>query len=162
MQVTITLPDGSARSYPGPVTGDEIAASIGPGLAKAAVVIRVDGALKDLTAPIERDAKIAIVTRDSPDALEVLRHDAAHVLAEAAKELYPDVQVTFGPATETGFYYDFARDAPFTPDDLARLEARMHEIVQRDERITREVWSRDDAVAFFKSIGEKYKAEWIG
>jgi threonyl-tRNA synthetase len=144
------------------VTGGEIAASIGPGLAKAAVVIRVDGALKDLTAPIERDAKIAIVTRDSAEALELLRHDAAHVLAEAAKELYPDVQVTFGPATETGFYYDFARDAPFTPDDLAKLEARMREIVQRDEKITREVWSRDDAVAFFKSIGEKYKAEWIG
>ncbi len=162
MQVTITLPDGSTRSYPGPVTGGEIAASIGPGLAKAAVVIRVDGALKDLTAPIERDAKIAIVTRDSAKALELLRHDAAHVLAEAAKELYPDVQVTFGPATETGFYYDFARDAPFTPDDLAKLEARMREIVQRDEKITREVWSRDDAVAFFKSIGENYKAEWIG
>jgi threonyl-tRNA synthetase len=162
MQVTITLPDGSIRSYPGPVTGGEIAASIGAGLAKAAVVIRVDGELKDLAAPIERDAKIAIVTRDLPEALEVLRHDAAHVLAEAAKELYPDVQVTFGPATETGFYYDFARDAPFTPDDLAKLEARMHEIVQRDEKITREVWSRDEAVAFFKSIGETYKAEWIG
>src|SRR5260370_8579443 len=159
MQVTIPLPDGSPRSYPGPVTGGEIAASIGPGLAKAAVVIRVDGALKDLTAPIERDAKIAIVTRDSAEALELLRHDAAHVLAEAAKELYPDVQVTFGPATETGFYYDFARDAPFTPDDLAKLEARMREIVQRDEKITREAWSRDEAVAFFKSIGEKYKAE---
>jgi threonyl-tRNA synthetase len=162
MQVTISLPDGSTRSYPGPVTGGEIAASIGAGLAKAAVAIRVDGELKDLTAPIKRDAKIAIVTRDLPEALEVLRHDAAHVLAEAAKELYPDVQVTFGPATETGFYYDFARDAPFTPDDLAKLEARMREIVQRDEKITREVWSRDEAVAFFKSIGEKYKAEWIG
>src|SRR5712692_7811277 len=161
MQVTITLPDGSTRSYPGPVTGGEIAASIGPGLAKAAVVIRVDGALKDLTAPIERDAKIAIVTRDSAEALELLRHDAAHVLAEAAKELYPDVQVTFGPATETGFYYDFARDHPFTPEDLARLERRMHEIVDRDEPITREVWSRDDAVRFFRSIGETYKAEWI-
>src|SRR6266404_2387574 len=162
MQVTITLPDGSTRIYPAPVTGGEIAASIGAGLAKAAVAVRVDGELKDLTAPIERDAKIAIVTRDSAEALELLRHDAAHVLAEAAKELYPDVQVTFGPATETGFYYDFARDAPFTPDDLAKLEARMHEIVQRDEAITREVWSRDQAVAFFKSIGEKYKAEWIG
>src|SRR5260370_2330917 len=162
MQVTITLPDGSIRSYPGPVTGGEIAASIGAGLAKAAVVIRVDGALRDFTAPTERDARIPIVTRDVPEALEVLRHDAAHVLAEAAKELYPDVQVTFGPATETGFYYDFARDAPFTPEDLAKLEARMREIVQRDEKITREVWSRDEAVAFFKSIGEKYKAQWIG
>src|SRR5216683_6577319 len=162
MTVTITLPDGATRSYPGPVTGAEIAASIGPGLAKAAIVMRVDGELKDLSAPIASNAKIAIVTRDSPEALEVLRHDAAHVLAEAAKELYPDVQVTFGPATDTGFYYDFARDAPFTPDDLAKLEARMREIVQRDEKITREVWSRDQAVDFFKSIGEKYKAEWIG
>ncbi|HEX3499074.1 MAG TPA: threonine--tRNA ligase [Stellaceae bacterium] len=162
MTVTITLPDGATRSYPGPITGAEIAASIGPGLAKAAIVMRVDGELKDLSAPIAGDARIAIVTRDSPEALEVLRHDAAHVLAEAAKELYPDVQVTFGPATENGFYYDFARDEPFTPDDLAKLEARMREIVQRDETITREVWSRDEAVAFFKSIGEKYKAEWIG
>src|SRR5437660_5143849 len=142
MQVTITLPDGKTRSYPGPVTGNEIAASIGPGLAKAAIVVKVDGALKDLSAPIAADSRVAVVTRESPDALEVLRHDAAHVLAEAAKELYPDVQVTFGPATETGFYYDFARETPFTPDDLAKLEARMREIVARDEPITREVWSR--------------------
>src|SRR5947209_20119953 len=141
MSVTITLPDGATRSYPGPVTGAEIAASIGPGLAKAAIVMRVDGELKDLSAPIESDARIAIITRDSPEALEVLRHDAAHVLAEAAKELYPDVQVTFGPATETGFYYDFARAAPFTPEDLEKLEARMREIVARDEPITREVWT---------------------
>src|SRR5258708_978358 len=162
MQVTITLPDGSTRIYPAPVTGGEIAASIGAGLAKAAVVVRVDGELKDLSAPIERDARVAIVTRDQPEALEVLRHDAAHVLAEAAKELYPDVQVTFGPATETGFYYDFARPTPFTPDDLEKLEARMREIVARDEPITRTVWSRDEAVAYFKSIGETYKAEWIG
>ena len=161
MQVTITLPDGKTRAYPGPVTGSEIAASIGPGLAKAAIVMRVDGALKDLSATVASDARIAIVTRDSPEALEVLRHDAAHVLAEAAKELYPDVQVTFGPATETGFYYDFARPTPFTPEDLEKLEARMREIVKRDEPITREVWSRDEAVTFFKSIGEAYKAEWI-
>ncbi len=138
--VTLTLPDGKQRSFPGPVTGAELAAAIGPGLAKAAAVIRVDGKLRDLSAPIDRDADVAIITRDSPEALEVLRHDAAHVLAEAAKELYPDVQVTFGPATESGFYYDFARDEPFTPEDLAKLEARMHEIVERDEPITREVW----------------------
>jgi threonyl-tRNA synthetase len=161
MQVTITLPDGKTRAYPGPVTGGEIAASIGPGLAKAAIVVRVDGALKDLSAPIATDSRVAIVTRDQPEALEVLRHDAAHVLAEAAKELYPDVQVTFGPATETGFYYDFARPTPFTPEDLAKLEARMHEIVARDEPIARAVWSRDQAVSYFTSIGEKYKAEWI-
>src|SRR6266481_5499202 len=133
MQVIITLPDGKTRTYPGPVTGGEIASSIGPGLAKAAVAIMIDGALKDLSAPIAADSRIAIVTRDSPEALEVLRHDAAHVLAEAAKELYPAVQVTFGPSTETGFYYDFARETPFTPEDLAKLEARMREIVARDE-----------------------------
>src|SRR6266849_10637123 len=161
MPVTITLPDGATRTYAAPVSGAEIAASISPGLAKAAVVMRVDGVLKDLSAPIESDAKIAIVTRDSPEALELLRHDAAHVPAEAAKELYPDVQVTFGPATETGFYYDFARDAPFTPEDLAKLEARMREIVQRDDKITREVWSRDEAVAFFKWIGEIPRDEAI-
>jgi len=160
-QVRITLPDGSVRTFPGPVTGAELAKSIGPGLAKAAVAIKLDGEAKDLATRIDRDAKAQIVTRSSADALEILRHDAAHVLAEAAKELYPDVQVTFGPATETGFYYDFARDEPFTPEDLAKLESRMHEIVDRDEPVTREVWERDAAVRFFDGIGEKYKAEWI-
>jgi len=159
--VAITLPDGSVRTFPGPVTGTELAKAIGPGLAKAAVAIKLDGEAKDLATLIDRDAKAQIVTRSSADALEILRHDAAHVLAEAAKELYPDVQVTFGPATETGFYYDFARDQPFTPEDLAKLEQRMHEIVDRDEPLTREVWERDDAVRFFDGIGEKYKAEWI-
>jgi threonyl-tRNA synthetase len=159
--VAVTLPDGSVRKFPGPVSGAELAKAIGPGLAKAALALKVDGAAKDLAAVIDHDAKVAIVTRTSPEALELLRHDAAHVMAEAAKELFPDVQVTFGPATETGFYYDFARDHPFTPEDLVKLEQRMHEIVDRDEAITREVWSRDDAVRFFKSIGEKYKAEWI-
>ena len=160
--VTVTLPDGKTLTFPGPVTGGEIAAAIGQGLARAALVLRVDGALKDLGTTLVRDARVAVITREAPDALDVLRHDAAHVLAEAAKELYPDVQVTFGPATETGFYYDFARAAPFTPEDLERLEARMHEIVTRDEPITREVLSRDAAVAFFRSVGESYKAEWIG
>jgi threonyl-tRNA synthetase len=159
--VAVTLPDGSVRKFPGPVSGAELAKAIGPGLAKAALALKVDGSAKDLAAVIDHDSKVAIVTRTSPEALELLRHDAAHVMAEAAKELFPDVQVTFGPATETGFYYDFARDHPFTPDDLAKLEQRMHEIVDRDEVITREVWSRDDAVSFFRSIGEKYKAEWI-
>ena len=160
-QVRITLPDGSVRSFPGPVTGAELAKSIGPGLAKAAVAIKLDGEGKDLATRIEHDARVQIVTRSSADALEILRHDAAHVLAEAAKELYPDVQVTFGPATETGFYYDFARDHPFTPEDLVKLEQRMHEIVDRDEPVTREVWERDEAVRFFEGIGETYKAEWI-
>src|SRR5579864_6447242 len=160
--VAVTLPDGSVRTFPGPVSGAELAKSIGPGLAKAALALRVNGSAKDLTAVIDRDAKVAIVTRTSPEALELLRHDAAHVMAEAAKELFPDVQVTFGPATETGFYYDFARPTPFTPEDLEKLEKRMHDIVDRDEKITRTVWSRDEAVRYFTSIGETYKAEWIG
>ncbi len=159
--VAVTLPDGSVRRFPAPVTGGEIAASIGPGLAKAAVAIKVDGAAKDLATRIDRDAKISILTRDAPEALEIIRHDAAHVLAEAVKELYPETQVTFGPATDTGFYYDFARDTPFTPEDLARIETRMHEIVDRDEAVSREVWERDQAAEFFAELGEKYKAEWI-
>jgi threonyl-tRNA synthetase len=157
----ITLPDGAQRAFDHPVSGAELAAAIGPGLAKAALALKVDGELKDLATRLDRDAKVAIVTRKSPEALELLRHDAAHVLAEAAKELYPDVQVTFGPATEEGFYYDFAREAPFTPEDLAALEQRMHEIVERDEPIAREVWDRDAAIRYFQEIGEKYKAEHI-
>ncbi len=143
------------------ITGGEIAASIGPGLAKAAVAVKLDGESKDLTRPIEQDAKLAILTRDAPEAVEIIRHDAAHVMAEAVKELYPETQVTFGPATETGFYYDFARATPFTPEDLVKIEERMHEIVDRDEKITREEWERDRAVEFFAELGEKYKAEWI-
>ena len=160
--VSITLPDGSVKQFEGPVTGADVAASIGAGLAKAALAIKINGDVKDLASTITTDSKIEIVTTKHPDALELLRHDAAHVLAEAAKELYPDVQVTFGPATETGFYYDFARAEPFTPEDLETLEAKMREIVERNETITRDVWSRDQAVAYFDSIGEKYKAEHIG
>ena len=159
--IAITLPDGKVRRFPGPVTGAEIAAAIGPGLAKAALAMKVDGVVKDLAARLDHDARVAIITRDSPESLEILRHDAAHVMAEAVKELYPETQVTFGPATDTGFYYDFARDQPFTPEDLEKIEKRMHEIVDRDEPIAREEWERDRAVAFFDSIGEKYKAEWI-
>jgi threonyl-tRNA synthetase len=160
--VAITLPDASVRDFDGPVTGLEIAQSIGPGLAKDALAIKVDGALWDLTRDIEEDAGIEIVTRGHADALDLLRHDAAHVLAQAAQELYPGTQITFGPATETGFYYDFVRDVPFTPEDLEKIEARMHEIVERDEPISREVWDRDAAVAYFEKAGEAYKAEWIG
>src|SRR5258705_1903895 len=159
--VAVTLPDGKRREFDGPVTGADIAAAIGPGLAKAAIALRVDSRLRDLATVIDHDAAIAIITRDTPEGLEILRHDAAHVMAEAVKELYPDTQVTFGPATETGFYYDFARSDPFTPEDLERIEARMREIVRRDETITREVWDRDAAVAFFRDIGESYKAEYI-
>ncbi len=160
--VAITLPDGSVRDFDGPVTGTEIAQSIGPRLAKDALAIKVNGALRDLARTIETDAAIEIVTRGHPDALDLLRHDAAHVLAQAAQEVYPGTQITFGPATETGFYYDFVRDEPFTPDDLERIETRMHEIVDRDEPISREVWDRDRAIAFFREAGESFKAEWIG
>jgi len=160
--LAVTLPDGSRRDFPHPVTGNEIAAAIGPGLAKAAIAIRVDGEPRDLAMVVDHDAAVAIITRDMPDGLEILRHDAAHVMAEAVKELYPNTQVTFGPATETGFYYDFARGEPFTPDDLEKIEARMREIVRRDETITREVWNRDAAISFFRDLGENYKAEYIG
>ncbi|HEU0216853.1 MAG TPA: threonine--tRNA ligase [Stellaceae bacterium] len=159
--VVVTLPDGKTREFPAPVTGAALAASIGPGLAKAAIALKLDGRPRDLATVIDHDVKAAIITRDQPDGLEILRHDAAHVMAEAVKELYPETQVTFGPATENGFYYDFARDTPFTPEDLEKIEARMREIVQRNEVITREVWERDQAVAFFAGLGEKYKAEWI-
>jgi len=157
----ITLPDGSTRQYDAATSGAEIAASIGKGLARAAVAVRVDGELYDLTRDIDTDVAIEIVTRDSDDGLELLRHDAAHVLAEAVKELWPDTQVTIGPAIENGFYYDFAREEPFTDADLEVIEARMKDIVDRDESIEREVWDRDKAVEFFRGIGEAYKAEII-
>jgi threonyl-tRNA synthetase len=157
----ITLPDGSARQFDAATCGAEIAASIGKSLARDAVAVRVDGQMYDLTREIESDATVEIVTRDSDDGLELLRHDAAHVLAEAVKELWPDTQVTIGPAIENGFYYDFAREAPFTEEDLAVIEKRMQEIVDRDEGIEREVWNRDAAVDFFRGIGEEYKAEII-
>jgi threonyl-tRNA synthetase len=157
----ITLPDGSTRDYPEPVTGLEIAASIGARLEKDAVALRVDGELVDLSLELRESASVEIVTRTSEAGLEILRHDAAHVMAEAVKELYPDTQVTIGPAIEDGFYYDFAREEPFTPEDLERIEARMREIVARDEAITRELWDRDEAVSFFGDQGEKYKAEII-
>jgi threonyl-tRNA synthetase len=158
---TITLPDGSKRTFAEPVDGSAVARSIGTRLERDAVAVRVNGKLKDLSAPIEDDANIEVVTRTSKDGLEVLRHDAAHVMAEAVKELYPETQVTIGPAIENGFYYDFARKEAFTPEDLERIEKRMHEIVARDEKIVREVWDRDRAIEFFKAQGEAYKAEII-
>jgi threonyl-tRNA synthetase len=159
--VAITLPDGSVRRYDNPVTGADVAADIGPGLAKAALAVRVNGEMKDLLLPLTEDVNLSIVTRKDPDALELLRHDAAHVLAEAVQELFPGTQVTIGPAIENGFYYDFARKEPFSTDDFEKIEAKMREIVDRDEKIVREVWDRDKAVAHFKSIGEHYKAELI-
>jgi threonyl-tRNA synthetase len=157
----ITLPDGSEKQFDAATRGADIAASIGKSLTRDAVAVRVDGELWDLTRDIEDDVAVEIVTRASDDGLEVLRHDAAHALAEAVKELWPDTQVTIGPAIENGFYYDFSREEPFTENDLEVIEARMKEIVDRDEAIQREVWKRDEAVEFFRGIGEEYKAEII-
>jgi threonyl-tRNA synthetase len=159
--VAITLPDGSVRRYDRPVTGADVAADIGPGLAKAALAVRINGDMKDLLTPLTADVNLSIVTKKDADALELLRHDAAHVMAEAVQELYPGTQVTIGPAIENGFYYDFARDEPFTTADLEKIETRMREIVDRDEPIRREVWDRNVAIKHFQSIGEKYKAEII-
>jgi threonyl-tRNA synthetase len=159
--VLITLPDGSRREYPTGITGAEVARDIGAGLAKAALAIRIDGTMRDLATILDRDAAVSIVTPKDDDALELLRHDAAHVMAEAVQELYPGTQVTIGPAIDNGFYYDFARENPFTPEDLDRIEARMREIVARDEPITCEVWDRERAIAHFQAIGERYKAEMI-
>jgi threonyl-tRNA synthetase len=159
--LSITLPDGSKREFEHPVTVAEVASSIGAGLAKAALAGRVDGRLVDTSHRIEADASLAIVTARDEDALELVRHDAAHVMAQAVQELYPGTQVTIGPAIEDGFYYDFARSEPFTPEDLERIEARMHEIVARDLPIVREVMSRDEARTAFAAIGENYKVEII-
>ncbi len=157
----ITLPDGSTRAFSEAVDGLAVARSIGSRLARDAVAVRVDGELRDLTAPLVNDASLEIIVRDSADGLEILRHDAAHLMAEAVTELYPGTQVTIGPAIEDGFYYDFSREDPFTPDDLERIEQRMREIVERDEAVTREVWDRDEAIGFFTNLGEHYKAEII-
>jgi threonyl-tRNA synthetase len=159
--VAITLPDGSVREFDGPVTGLEVAAAIGPRLAKDALAIKIGPDLKDLSTEIDRDAPVEIVTRGHDEAMALLRHDCAHVMAEAVQELYSDTQVTFGPATESGFFYDFARAEPFTLDDLEKIEQRMHEIVDRDEAIAREIWERDTAIRFFEDHGETYKSEHI-
>ncbi|MDG2270113.1 MAG: TGS domain-containing protein, partial [Alphaproteobacteria bacterium] len=153
-QITITLPDGSARTHARGVTGAEIAADIGPGLAKAALAVKVDGEIRDLARPIESDAALALITIKDDDALELIRHDAAHVLAEAVQEIFPGTQITFGPATEDGFYYDFHREEPFSTEDFETIEKKMEEIVGRDEEIIREVWSQDQVREFFVEQGE--------
>ena len=157
----ITLPDGSVRSFEQAVTVAEVAASIGAGLAKAALAGRVDGKMVDLSHRIETDAALAIVTDKGADGLEVIRHSTAHLLAHAVKELFPDAQVTIGPVIDNGFYYDFSYTRPFTPEDITAIETRMNEIAKRDIPVSREVWAREKAVAFFKGIGEHYKAEII-
>ena len=157
----ITLPDGSARRFDGPVTGTTIAAAIGPGLAKAALAMRVDGKLSDLSLEIDHDAAVVFVTRKDDLALEMIRHDTAHVLAEAVQELFPGTQVTIGPSIENGFYYDFARNEPFKPEDFPAIEAKMREIIARNAPFVRSVIDREEAIAFFEAKGEKYKAQLI-
>jgi threonyl-tRNA synthetase len=157
----ITLPDGSVRRFDGPVTGAELAAAIGPGLAKAAVAMSVDGVLSDLAAVLDRDAAVRFVTRKDPEALELIRHDAAHVLAEAVQDLFPGTQVTIGPPIENGFYYDFSRNEPFTPEDFPAIEARMREIIARNAAFTCEPVDRADAIELFKRKGERFKVELI-
>jgi len=158
----IRLPDGSSKSFPGPVTVAEIAQAIGPGLARAALAGKVNGKLVDTSYRVESDAELAIVTPKSPEGLDILRHSTSHLMAQAVQELFPGAQVTIGPVIENGFYYDFSYKRPFTPEDLAAIEKRMHEIAGKNLEVHRKVMSRDEAVAFFNSIGEKYKAEIIG
>ncbi|MCB1473480.1 MAG: TGS domain-containing protein, partial [Rhodobiaceae bacterium] len=159
--ITITFPDGNSRQYEPGVSGADIAESIAKSLAKKAVAVAVDGELRDLADPIQSDARVRIVTRDDEAALELIRHDAAHVMAEAVQALYPGTQVTIGPVIENGFYYDFARNEPFTTEDLEKIEAKMREIIKRDAPFTKEVWTRDEAKKHFTQAGERYKVELI-
>ena len=159
--ITLTLPDGATRHVPTGTTGLEFAKSIATSLGKAALAVKLDGEIQDLALPITGDAKVEIITRKSDDALAMIRHDAAHVMAEAVQELFPGTQVTIGPAIENGFYYDFARNEPFTTDDLPKIEAKMREIIKRNAPFEREVWDRDEAIKFFEAKGEAYKAELI-
>src|SRR5690554_5360374 len=157
--LTVTLPDGSQRQFPHSVSVHDVAAEIGPGLAKAAVAAVVDGREVDTSYVIEKDAQLAILTDRSDEGLEVLRHSTAHLLAQAVKELFPDAQVTIGPVIEDGFYYDFAYERPFTPEDLEAIEKKMQELVDADLPVSRRILSRNEAVDYFRSIGEEYKAE---
>jgi threonyl-tRNA synthetase len=159
--IEITLPDGSKKPFDHPVTVQDVAASIGAGLAKATLAGRVDGQLVDASFPIEHDASLQIITEKSPEALEILRHSTAHLMGQAVQRLYPGAQVTIGPVIDNGFFYDFAYERPFTPDDLPKIEAEMHKIVAEQLPVTRDVKSRDEAVAFFRGMGEEYKAEII-
>lgn len=159
--IAITLPDGSKREFEAPVTVADVAASIGAGLAKAALAGRVDGKLVDTSFLIEKDASLAIITAKDAEALELIRHSTAHLMAQAVKQLYPEAQVTIGPAIDNGFYYDFSYKRPFTPEDLEAIEARMHEIVKQDLKVERSEMKREDAVEFFRGMGEAYKAELV-
>ncbi|MFV1852525.1 MAG: threonine--tRNA ligase [Thalassospira sp.] len=159
--IALTLPDGAVREFDGPVSGFDVAKSISSSLAKKSFAIIVNGEVRDLAREIDTDATIEIVTKGHAEVLPLIRHDCAHVMAEAVQELYPDTQVTIGPSIENGFYYDFARKTPFTPDDLVKIEKQMHKIIERNEPIVREVWDRNEAIKFFLDKGEDYKAEII-
>ena len=159
--IELKFPDGAVRQYPADATGRDVAASISPSLAKRAALVEINGEQRDLNRPLETGGDFKLIMRDDPDALETIRHDAAHILAQAVQELFPGTQVTIGPAIEDGFYYDFFRQEPFSTDDFAAIEKRMAEIVDRDEKLVREVWSRDEAIALFETKGETFKAELI-
>ncbi len=159
--IHLTFPDNSVREFPAGITGKDVAEGISKSLAKKAVAMALDGQIADLSDPIQKDAKIEIVTRDDDRAVDLIRHDAAHVMAEAVQELYPGTQVTIGPVIENGFYYDFFRNEPFTTDDLPKIEAKMREIIQRNRPFTKEVWSRDDTKRVFADRGEMFKVELV-
>src|SRR6201984_1284471 len=159
--VTLTFPDGARREFPDGITGLDVAKGISPSLAKRTVAMALDGSLADLADPIERDARIEFLTREDKRALELIRHDAAHVLAEAVQTLWPGTQVTIGPVIENGFYYDFFRNQPFTPEDFPAIEAEMREIIARDRPVTQEVCAREQAKKTFRDKGELFKVELV-
>src|ERR1700727_2347444 len=159
--IHVPFPDGASRAFEAGISGLDIAKSISPSLAKRTVAMVLDGVLSDLADPVDSDATIEFITREDPRALELIRHDAAHVLAEAVQSLWPGTQVTIGPVIENGFYYDFFRNAFFTPEDFAAIEKRMREIIARDRPFTKEVWSRDEAKSFFEKKGEAFKLELV-
>src|SRR5258706_7871893 len=161
MMVALTFPDGARREYPDNITGLDIAKGISPSLAKRPVAMALDGTVVDLADPIRKDAKIEFLTREDPRALELIRHDCAHVLAEAVQTLWPGTQVTIGPVIENGFYYDFFRNQPFTPEDLPAIEQKMREIIARDKPFTKEAWSREAAKRAFHGMGEQFKVELV-
>jgi hypothetical protein len=161
MTITVTFPDGAQRQFPKDITGKDIAGGISPSLLKRTVAMAIDGELRDLADPISSDAKLEFLTREDPRSLELIRHDCAHVLAEAVQELWPGTQVTIGPVIENGFFYDFARDTPFTPEDFPAIEKKMREIIARDAAFTKEFWSREQAKDFFRAKGEAFKVELV-
>ena len=160
-KITITFPDGNKKEVDKGINGVELASQISKSLAKESVAIKINNEIKDISLPINSNASVAILKKDSEETLELIRHDCAHVMAEAVQELFPGTQVTIGPAIENGFYYDFARDEPFTLSDLPKIEKKMHEIIQRNESFVREVWSKDKAIKYFKDKGDNYKVELI-